>query len=280
MYDIFISYSSKDQIIADAIVNILESRKIKCWIAYRDAGIGADYAESITKAIKNCKVCVFVFSGESNKSKHVLNEINLCFDENKMIIPFRIENIKMGDALTYYLSKTHWLDALSKPIENHIQNLADKLIALINNNSKPQPIKPANNGSMQSYQQNITTQPLSDNRLTKQLESKKSLKNLWFTIIVTVLFSTCCGLLLGCFLFYSISEIKSENSLTLPSMIPTITFYLILLALSVSLYGISYFSLPEKLRSSLDENKYRKIVHFSNFVLVIGMSIYFIFKSI
>ena len=64
MHDIFISYSSKDQKIADAIVNILETRRIKCWIAYRDAEIGDDYAGSIVRAIKNCKACVLVFSND------------------------------------------------------------------------------------------------------------------------------------------------------------------------------------------------------------------------
>ncbi len=36
-FDVFISYSSDDKLIADAICAELESRRIRCWIAPRDA---------------------------------------------------------------------------------------------------------------------------------------------------------------------------------------------------------------------------------------------------
>jgi len=72
MYDVFISYSSKDQKTADAVVNYLESAKIRCWIAYRDADAGALYAASIIKAIRTLSVFLLVFSENSSNSKHVL----------------------------------------------------------------------------------------------------------------------------------------------------------------------------------------------------------------
>jgi len=53
MYDVFISYSTKDQRTADAVVNYLESARVKCWIAYRDADAGALYAASIIKAVRD-----------------------------------------------------------------------------------------------------------------------------------------------------------------------------------------------------------------------------------
>ena len=131
MHDIFISYSSKDQKIADAIINILETQKIKCWIAYRDAEAGDDYAGSIVRAIRNCKACVLVFSSESNQSKHVLNEINSCVNYEKLIIPFRIADVLLHDALEYYLGRTHWLDALTQPLEEHIHKLVERLNTII-----------------------------------------------------------------------------------------------------------------------------------------------------
>lgn len=35
-YDIFVSYSSKDKPVADAVVAGLEQKGIRCWIAPRD----------------------------------------------------------------------------------------------------------------------------------------------------------------------------------------------------------------------------------------------------
>ncbi|MCJ7625258.1 MAG: toll/interleukin-1 receptor domain-containing protein [Anaerolineaceae bacterium] len=42
-HDIFISYSSKDKIIADAAVAALEKNDIRCWYAPRDISPGAEW---------------------------------------------------------------------------------------------------------------------------------------------------------------------------------------------------------------------------------------------
>jgi hypothetical protein len=123
MIDVFISYSSKDQKIADAIINYLESDKIKCWIAYRDVEAGSDYAASIVNAIKSTTIFLLVFSENSNTSKHILREIDTACKYKKTIIPFKISDVKLDDAMEYYLNTTHWLDAISKPLENHLKNL-------------------------------------------------------------------------------------------------------------------------------------------------------------
>jgi len=125
MHDVFISYSSKDQKTADAVVNYLESAKVRCWIAYRDAQAGALYAASIIKAIRTSAVFLLVFSENSNNSKHVLKEIDAACKYEKIIIPFRIDACQLDDAVEYYLSATHWLDAISAPMDNHLKNLVN-----------------------------------------------------------------------------------------------------------------------------------------------------------
>jgi hypothetical protein len=123
MYDVFISYSSKDQKTADAVVNYLESAKVKCWIAYRDADAGTLYSASIMKAMKNSSIFLLVFSENSNKSQHVLKEIDAACKYEKIIIPFKIDACQLDDAVEYYLSATHWLDAISAPMDNHLKDL-------------------------------------------------------------------------------------------------------------------------------------------------------------
>ena len=134
MHEVFISYSNKDQNLADAVVSILEASRIKCWIAYRDACVGEDYAASIIRAIKDCKACVLILSEKSNESKHVLSEINSCVNYGVTIIPLRIADVMFGDALEYYLGKTHWLDALTDPIEEHINRLGERINILLKKN--------------------------------------------------------------------------------------------------------------------------------------------------
>ena len=121
---IFVSYSSRDKLIADAICSRLENQGIRCWIAPRDVNPGADYSDQISEALERSTAMVMVFSSGSNSSRHVKSEIDRAFSLDKVIIPFRVENVELDKGLAYYLSKTHWLDALTKPLEQHIDRLA------------------------------------------------------------------------------------------------------------------------------------------------------------
>ena len=121
---VFLSYSSKDKLTADAICSRLENQNIRCWIAPRDVNPGADYSNQIADALERSTVMVMVFSSGSNSSRHVKSEIDRAFSLGKVIIPFRVENVEIDKGLSYYLAKTHWLDALSKPLDQHIDRLA------------------------------------------------------------------------------------------------------------------------------------------------------------
>ena len=124
---IFLSYSSSDKLIADAICSRLENQGVRCWIAPRDVNPGADYSNQISDALERSTAMVMIFSSGSNNSRHVKSEIDRAFSLNKVIIPFRVENVEMDKGLAYYLSKTHWLDALTKPLDQHIDRLAETI---------------------------------------------------------------------------------------------------------------------------------------------------------
>src|SRR4051794_4228370 len=121
---IFLSYSSKDKLIADAICSRLENQNVRCWIAPRDVNPGADYSNQIADALERSTVMVMVFSSGSNSSRHVKSEIDRAFSLGKVIIPFRVENVELDKGLAYYLAKTHWLDAVTRPLDQHIDRLA------------------------------------------------------------------------------------------------------------------------------------------------------------
>jgi formylglycine-generating enzyme required for sulfatase activity len=126
-HDVFISHSSHDKAIADAVCTALESAKIRCWIAPRDIRPGEKWAAAITNAIENSKIMVLIFSSNSNNSDDVLNEILLAKDAGAIIIPFKIENIFPEGEMKYYLTRTHWLDAIDPPTEKHIQLLVETI---------------------------------------------------------------------------------------------------------------------------------------------------------
>jgi hypothetical protein len=70
-HDVFISYSSKDKLTADAICAALERDGARCWIAPRDVLAGEEWAQSIIQAINGAKVLILVFSGFANASPQI-----------------------------------------------------------------------------------------------------------------------------------------------------------------------------------------------------------------
>lgn len=130
-HEVFISHSSLDKPVADAVCAALENTAIRCWIAPRDLQPGLSFAGEITRAIEHSKVVVLVFSAYSNASEQVLREVQLAANSHLHIVQFRIEDVVPNDDLEYYLSTPHWLDALSPPLEANLQRLQTSVKALL-----------------------------------------------------------------------------------------------------------------------------------------------------
>ena len=115
-YDVFISYSSKNKTVVDALCHFLEEKKIRCWMAPRDILPGQNYAEAIAQAMNKVKVFILVYSNSSLSSQWVQRETNLAVSKKKIIIPFRIEDCSFeGTAMELYLNDRHWIDAIPDP---------------------------------------------------------------------------------------------------------------------------------------------------------------------
>ena len=129
-YDAFISYCSEDKKVADAVCGTLEANKIRCWIAPRDVGAGRTWGSAIVEAIGESAVMVVIFSRHSNGSPQVMREIERAVHKGVSIIPFRVENVVPSKDLEYFISSCHWLDAMTPPLEQHIGELAQAILAL------------------------------------------------------------------------------------------------------------------------------------------------------
>lgn len=119
----FISYSSADRNIADNLCIKLESRGIPVWYAPRNIH-STDYASAIVQAISECSHFIVILSKHSLASEHVLNEIDLAFQElNRHIsfLPLKIDEEQLGPAFKYYLSRQHWMDAHVPPLEKRLE---------------------------------------------------------------------------------------------------------------------------------------------------------------
>ena len=126
-FDVFVSHSSKDKLVADAVCARLESAGIRCWIAPRDIVAGTSYGESIIEAIHSVKVMVLVLSSNANLSDHIPKEVERAVSNGVAILPFRIEDVPPGKSLDYFIGSVHWLDAMTPPLEKHL----DELVATV-----------------------------------------------------------------------------------------------------------------------------------------------------
>ncbi|MBR6758513.1 MAG: TIR domain-containing protein [Bacteroidaceae bacterium] len=142
IYDVFISYSSKDQKTVEAICAYLEQHKIRCFVAYRDIPKGVVWARAIVDALEKSRMMVVVFSDEFNISDQVDREIELASEDKKPILTFRISDSDFKGAKKYYLKNLNWIDAYPHPEDNFgslLTNVAKLLDIDLTAGAVPQP---------------------------------------------------------------------------------------------------------------------------------------------
>jgi len=166
-FDVFISYAHQDKATADAACAKIEAEGIRCWIAPRDVPPGAGWAGAIINAIDNCRVMVLIFSSSTNGSRQIDREAQRAFDKEKSAIPFRIEDVAPQQSLAYYLGPVHWLDALTPPLDQHLQKLSTSVKAFV------QADKPSDDKEPLALQKTEARQEAKAKRLAEEQERQR-----------------------------------------------------------------------------------------------------------
>jgi len=130
-HDVFISYSDNDKSVAEAVCAVLESKHIRCWIAPRDIQVSAVWAEAVVDAIDESRFFVLVFSSSSNSSRQVVREVERAVSCGVAILPLRIDDAPLSKAMQFYIDRYHWLDARTKPLKKHLQQLAQTIQGIL-----------------------------------------------------------------------------------------------------------------------------------------------------
>jgi len=97
--DIFISYTTRDKLLVDKTLEVLNQNEISFWFAPMDIYAGEKHTEVIIPAIKNAKLFIVFLSkytrpyGENNKnvSDWVKDEISVARKFGKYIIPIKLD---------------------------------------------------------------------------------------------------------------------------------------------------------------------------------------------
>jgi hypothetical protein len=128
---VFISHSTQDKTIAGMVCQALEQERIPCWIAPRDVPYGENAFEAIPLGVAEATVLVLILSANANSSKYVQRELQLALDYKKLIVPFRIEDIRPEGAVNFMLTGVQWLDAFVPPVERHVAALVERIVAIV-----------------------------------------------------------------------------------------------------------------------------------------------------
>lgn len=119
-HDVFISYARKDfvddqnNIIpgneVSKILKRLQQEHINYW--YDQDGIysGNEFTQIIPKKIKSSRLFLYISSENSNSSKWASNEIGVAFNNNKFIIPIRIDKSKYNDQVEFFISGISFIE--------------------------------------------------------------------------------------------------------------------------------------------------------------------------
>jgi len=132
--EVFISYSSKNQDVADMLVDIAKNNGVNCWIASSSIEAGS-YAKQIVQGIKEARVFVVIVSESSILSPHVKNELDIATNRIKdglIIMPFKIDTTELDDECRYYLGRQEMFMGEKPPIEERISQFVNCIKKVIN----------------------------------------------------------------------------------------------------------------------------------------------------
>ena len=74
---------------------------------------------------------VLVLSANANASPHIPKEVERAVSRGVSIIPLRVEDVLPAKSLDYFISSVHWLDAVTPPLESHLDSLATTIRTLL-----------------------------------------------------------------------------------------------------------------------------------------------------
>lgn len=128
-HDAFISFSSRDESAARAIVDELERHGVRCWMSSRDltqaSHLSKDgYAPAIMSAIREAELFLILLSHDSLESEHVKNELGQATDQKKVMLPVRLEACppRLPDSFQYHLNRHQTVDLARQPLSDCVRH--------------------------------------------------------------------------------------------------------------------------------------------------------------
>ena len=109
-HKVFISYSRKDQDMAEHLCNTLKENGIEYWIDKEGIYSSFNYKELIVDAIEVSKAVIFISSANSNISINVIREIGYAVNMHKPILPLTLDDAPYAKSIRLDISDIDQID--------------------------------------------------------------------------------------------------------------------------------------------------------------------------
>lgn len=183
---IFISYkhyneklNNIDEKVARILYDKLKSAGFECWMDKMNMPVVTEsWINNIVTAIEKCDLVVMVVSKFSQESKTIrLKELSVIADNNKPIIPFRIDKSKLLPEFQWEMSRIQWVEAWDD-YENKIEELISKMRLQLGDPKDPTPkvqkqvdVSPVINNSSEERIAGIKNNALLNSNTNKNTQS-------------------------------------------------------------------------------------------------------------
>ena len=129
-YDVFISYSRKDSVVADKICSAFDQVGITYFIDREGIGGGHEFPLELATAIMNSQIFLLLGSKNSYESKYTNAEIHFAFKkkEHKSILPYLLDDTPMPLEIDFILSTINWRKYQEHPINTVLVDDVLKLL--------------------------------------------------------------------------------------------------------------------------------------------------------
>lgn len=129
-FDIFISYSRKDTVIADKICNALDEANISYFIDRQGISGGMEFPVILADAICDGELFLFLASKNSYNSKFTNNEITFAFNEKptQSILPYIIDGSELPRHIRFVFAGINWRNIEEHPINTILISDIAKLL--------------------------------------------------------------------------------------------------------------------------------------------------------
>ncbi len=146
---LFISYSRKDKHIVDRFVSELRKKNYNVWIDSNGVCSGDRFEEKICKAIQDSSVVLFFSSKDSNQSIWVEREISYASDNDKRIIPIKLDDARYANAISLRLAGIDYVDCRNEnDFDNAIKSVLTTLDIIEKNVEVSPELSTKNTGSL------------------------------------------------------------------------------------------------------------------------------------